>query len=722
MVPVRKGVSRQSPDGRSRKERKARRPGTTVPIVSGIAALFASIATAGPNLDGQTGLIHMPDATLDADGTFRFGGGYHRPYQPWWFNLTLLPALEFSGRYTTIRGLQGFQDDQGFGDYKDKAFDIKLRLHRQSGLLPDVAVGLLDFTGTRLFESKYIALTRHLDPFEVTLGYGQGRIDGLFGGIRFRPPDTPRLSLLAEYDANDYARDFRAALSGADNRDGGWTFGIDYRYGWLGGQVSVQHGDTGVLGYIAIPFMDKEFIPKIEEPPPYSESPPKVAIAQWQANTDYAARIGRVLARAGFRNVLLGFDGRRLKASLTNVRISEIGRAVGRAARILHRLGPRETEEIEITYTADDLPLITYRFRDPHKLERYLQGLLSKQQLMTSIDIEPADPAQFDPDDPAVTDLSLLADEADRGREQEDRDDGGAIRFHREDNHMNLFEIIPFNVAGFFNDPSGAYKYDLFAVARYRHRFHRGLFLDAAARLSLIENVSDVKQPSNSLLPHVRSDVAEYQRHQGLKLRRLTLTQLFKPTKQLFGRVSAGYYEDMFGGLGGQILYLPDHSRWAVDLSLDWVKQRDFDGRFGFRDYDTVTALGALHYRIPRYGVTATLRGGRFLAGDSGVRFEIKRRFRSGIEFGGWYTITDGNDITSPGSPDHPYNDKGVFLSIPLNIMLTKDTQATASFRLSPWTRDVGQMVESPYDLYRQVEQRLPFGAYGTDLMTDFGQ
>jgi membrane-associated phospholipid phosphatase len=96
---------------------------------------------------------------------------------------------------------------------------------------------------------------------------------------------------------------------------------------------------------------------------------------------------------------------------------------------------------------------------------------------------------------------------------------------------------------------------------------------------------------------------------------------------------------------------------------------------------------------------------GRFLAKDDGVRLEFKRRFLSGVEIGAWYSHTNGRDITNPGTPEKPYNDKGVFLSVPLNIMLPADSQNTASVALSPWTRDVGQMASSPGDLYDLMEQ-----------------
>jgi hypothetical protein len=139
-------------------------------------------------------------------------------------------------------------------------------------------------------------------------------------------------------------------------------------------------------------------------------------------------------------------------------------------------------------------------------------------------------------------------------------------------------------------------------------------------------------------------------------------------------------------------------------LTADALQQRGFKGWFDKRDYNTVTGFAALHYKLP-YDITATARAGRFLAKDNGVRLEFKRRFPSGVEIGAWYAKTSGKDITNPGTPANPYNDKGVFLSVPLNIMLPSDTQATASVALSPWTRDVGQMVASPGDLYDLVEQ-----------------
>lgn len=280
---------------------------------------------------------------------------------------------------------------------------------------------------------------------------------------------------------------------------------------------------------------------------------------------------------------------------------------------------------------------------------------------------------------------------------------GEMVQVASEDREANRFTVQP-KVSFFFNDPSGALHYELWAAINYDRRLGEGLYLNSDLKLTALENVSDVTQPSNSLLPHVRTDIADYKRGGRFKLNRLLINKYVMPSERVYARLSGGLYEEMYRGVGGQVLYLPKDSRWAADVNVDALEQRGVKGWFDKRDYRTVSGFASLHYKLP-YDVTATARAGRFLAKDNGVRMEFKRRFPSGVEIGAWYAKTNGHDITNPGTPSNPYNDRGVFLSVPLNIMLPMDTQTNAGIALSPWTRDVGQMVASPGDLYDMVEQ-----------------
>ena len=664
-----------------------------------------------PSLNGQSGYINMPSAWVEADGTISAGYSYDRPYGSVWATATVLPFLQMTGRYVAINGIPGFTNVKGeygsnYGRYKDKVVDAKLRLASESTWMPEVAIGATDLLGTELFKGQYLVATKTFGSaknIEASIGYGNKRPDGLFAGIRWVPLAAPRWAVVAEYDANNYSKDFRAAETAAGERRKGPVVGLEYRWGWLGAQVARERDHFSANAYVSIPFSEREFIPKLYEPAPFDpkKAPPRVSAAEWQLHGSHGAELVQALVKQDFKNVRVTFENGTLKLSLTNSRISNMGRAVGRAARTALAFVPQDTRVIQITYTKLEQPVATYEFIDLRRLTDYLTGLADRDSFLQTVIVRYARPDDQVSDDQGGL-LAAVKDEGADLQVQVGRD-GNTVQLASEDREANRLKVIP-KMSFFFNDPSGALRYELWAAANYDRRLAQGLYLNSDLKLDLFENVSGVTQPSNSLLPHVRTDIADYKRGHRFKLNRLMLNQYMMPAERVYARVSAGLYEEMYRGLGGQMLYLPKDSRWAADVAVDALQQRGVKGWFDKRDYNTVTGFASLHYKLP-YDVTATARVGRFLAKDNGVRMEFKRRFPSGVEIGAWYAKTTGKDITNPGSPTNPYNDKGVFLSVPLNIMLPVDTQATASVALSPWTRDVGQMVASPGDLYDMVEQ-----------------
>lgn len=504
-------------------------------------------------------------------------------------------------------------------------------------------------------------------------------------------------------------------MSGASERAGGVTYAVEYQWGWLGGQLSYQSGDVAANAYVSIPLMQREFIPKLDEPAPYAKTAERVSSEEWNADPQYAVALARALENQGFADVKLRLHDDVLEAALTHGRISLMGRAVGRAARTLMLLGPRDLHGIRIVYTQNELPLLVYEFIDLDVLDDYLRGRASGLQLEQAMRITFAS-GEYAAQLKDVADFTL-----DGGDVIAPARDDRYFAMSRREELLSNFALFPFNVRLFFNDPGEPVRYDTFALLAYSQRIGPGTYVDGAARATLFENVSDIRQPSTSLLPHVRSDIGDYRREgKRVRLNALLLNKYALLTERWYGRLSGGYYEEMYAGAGGQVLYFPRADEWAVDLAVDRLRQREPGESFGFRDYRVSTAIASVHYRLPRYGVTTTARVGRFLARDEGVRLEVKRRFRSGVEVGAWYTWTNEKDITNPGTPEDPYRDKGLFMSVPLNSMLTRDTQETASMAIADYTRDVGQMVVSPGDLYRRVERPLDFGASDRDPMADF--
>lgn len=670
----------------------------------------AQVFAATPSVQGQSGYISMPSAWTELDATLMTGYSYDSPYGSTWATATLLPFLQLTGRYVSITGLPPFATTDprygsGYGRYKDKVVDVKLRLREESAMLPAISVGATDLLGTELFKGQYIVASKTFGQarnLEASIGYGNKRPKGIFAGVRYGFLSAPHWAAVAEYDANDYTKDHLAQQSGAALRKNGPAVGLEYRWGWLGAQVAWHRDHYSANAYLSLPFSEREFIPKLFEPAPFkaSDAPPRVSAAAWQDNPAPGAALVAALVKQDFKNVRVELDGKRLKLNLTSSRISNMGRAVGRATRTALAFAPEGTSSIQVTYTRLEQPIATYEFLDLQKLTDYFTGLIDRDAFLQTVLVRYATPADRTGED----ERGMLAGIQGEGAlgVQVGRD-GNMVQVSSEDREANRFRVVP-KVSFFFNDPSGALRYELWAATNYDKRLAEGLYLNSDFKLTALENVSAVTQPSNSLLPHVRTDIAEYKRGGRFKLNRLLINQYQNPAERVYTRVSAGFYEEMYRGVGGQVLYLPKDSRWAVDLTADALQQRGVKGWLDKRDYQTVTALGALHYRLP-YDVTATVRAGRFLARDEGVRLEFKRRFPSGVEIGAWYTRTNGHDITTPGSPANPYNDKGVFLSVPLNIMLPFDSQTTAGIGLSPWTRDVGQMVASPGDLYDMVEQ-----------------
>jgi membrane-associated phospholipid phosphatase len=666
---------------------------------------------ATPSLQGQSGYINMPSAIVESDGTFSTGFSYDQPYGSFWVASTVLPFLQVTGRYVSVSGIPGFPPSEGdygknYGRYKDKVANVKLRIMQESDWLPAVAVGATDLLGTQLFRGRYAVVTKTFGTpknVEVSAGYGFQRPEGAFAGVRWAPLSVPGLALVAEYDSVDYAKDFRASETTAHEHSKGPVVGVEYRWGWLGAQVARHRDHFSGNVFVSIPFSEREFVPKVYEPAPFDpkKAPPRVTADEWQREGGHGAALVQALVKQDFKNVRVALDGNTLELSLTSSRISNLGRAVGRAARTALAFAPQDARAIRISYSKLEQPVATYQFMDLQRLSDYLTGLVDRDSFLQTVDIRYARPE----DELGEDGQSMLA--AVRGEDDGLRlqagADGNIVQVASEDREANRFKVVP-KISMFFNDPSGALRYELWAAGSYDRRLAQGLYLNSDVKLTLYETVSGVTQPSNSLLPHVRTDVAEYKRGGRFKLNRLMLNKYMMPAERVYARVSGGLYEEMYRGVGGQMLYLPKDTRWAADLTVDALQQRGVKGWFDKRDYNTVSGFAALHYKLP-YDITATARAGRFLAKDNGVRMEFTRRFPSGVEIGAWYAKTNGKDITNPGTPSSPYNDKGVFLSVPLNIMLPFDSQNTASVALSPWTRDVGQMVASPGDLYDMVEQ-----------------
>jgi hypothetical protein len=181
---------------------------------------------------------------------------------------------------------------------------------------------------------------------------------------------------------------------------------------------------------------------------------------------------------------------------------------------------------------------------------------------------------------------------------------------------------------------------------------------------------------------------------------RLETNYVWPISQSWTARVSAGIFEEMYGGVAGEVLYAKPYQPWAVGFNVNRVRKRDFDQRFGFQDYEITTGHLTGYFDLPIWNLEMTVSVGRYLAGDYGGTFQLARVFPSGVKVGAFATKTD---VSAEQFGEGSF-DKGLFLYLPLDLFSLRSSQRGAMLVFKPLTRDGGQKVRDGAALYGRFE------------------
>ena len=188
----------------------------------------------------------------------------------------------------------------------------------------------------------------------------------------------------------------------------------------------------------------------------------------------------------------------------------------------------------------------------------------------------------------------------------------------------------------------------------------------------------------------MRSDVVRYLNQGDSGLEKLIVEGRDTVGRSVHYRVFAGYFETMYAGAGGEVLYWPHKSRVAFGASVAYAKQRDFDRGLGLLNYQVVTGHVSAYWATPFYNYDVAIHAGRYLAKDLGATFEARRTFRNGWQVGVWATLTDVPfEDFGEGSFD-----KGFYFQVPLDGLFGSKTRGRFATRMRPIQRDGGQRLE----------------------------
>jgi hypothetical protein len=230
--------------------------------------------------------------------------------------------------------------------------------------------------------------------------------------------------------------------------------------------------------------------------------------------------------------------------------------------------------------------------------------------------------------------------------------------------------------------------------------FLPGLRLIGQAEANLFNNFN-VSRPSDSVLPHVRTDFVRYFSEGKNGISALYIEHNFRASPNLFAALRGGYLESMFAGVGGEVLYQPEGQRWALGGDIYHVQQREFNRLLGLQSYRQTTGHLTLYYASPFYNLDFAFRVGRYLAGDWGTTVQVSRRFASGVEVGIFATKTN---VTAAQFGEGSF-DKGIMIRLPLSRLMPIHTQQIFGMDLRPIQRDGGQALNGDAQLYYQLQR-----------------
>ncbi|MGR3616866.1 MAG: YjbH domain-containing protein [Paracoccaceae bacterium] len=650
---------------------------------------------------GTPGLIDMPTADVLPDGHFAATSSVFRDTVRNTFVFQMLPRVYGSFRYSYLRDLDGQN-----GSIYDRSFDIHFLLRKETARGPAIGLGLRDIGGTGIYGSEYVVLTKTFaDRWRVTGGMGWGRLAGrnsfsnplgaidgrfdtrpnldfgtggtlstsqwfrgpaaLFGGVEYKYSE--KLSFLAEYssdvyevegEANGFDADFPVNIGVNYKFENGVNLNGYYMYGsTVGFQVSYTHDPRSSVapgGY--------------DPAAPALKPAEQVALASWNlpeetSDSTGAADVLRVrLDQEGLRLIGYQAGGGRAAIEIENNRYPSAAQSVGRAARAMANVLHPSLDHFAITLSENGVPItkIELARSDLYELENDLEGAWRTLSRATISDDSSGIPSETVP---------------------------GAFP------HFS-YRFGPYARLSFF-DPDEPLRYELGAEFEASYIPVAGLTFSGKVRQPILNTLDDTVRESNSILPHVRSDWPLYAKESNFQVNTLTGEYLWRPGDDLFARVTAGYLEEMFGGVSAELLWSPNESRLALGGEINYARQRNFDMLFGFQDYDILTGHASLYYDMPG-DYFAQIDAGRYLAGDWGATFSLDREFNNGFKIGAFFTLTDVSfEDFGEGSFD-----KGIKLEIPLSLFNGKSTQTKLTQVIRPILRDGGARLAVANRLY----------------------
>ena len=225
-------------------------------------------------------------------------------------------------------------------------------------------------------------------------------------------------------------------------------------------------------------------------------------------------------------------------------RFRSLPRAIGRTVRMVSALSPESVSKIRVIPMNGDIELYAIEV-SKENFDKLDNGRISSVELFNTSKALAVDPYSYSRSDfkPIVKFPELF---------------------------FNMSPSLRHQIGG----PEAFYLGQLWWKINAKVKFKRGLTLHTVLGLNIYNNFNEFSNPSYSNIPHVRSDIQEYLSEGENNIARLKVDYLWSPRKDIFIRLDAGYLEEMFGGVGGEVYYRPFKSNFSTSLQLHKVMRK----------------------------------------------------------------------------------------------------------------------------------------------------
>ncbi|MDA9868475.1 YjbH domain-containing protein [Gammaproteobacteria bacterium] len=658
---------------------------------------------------GTLGLIQNPNARFLDEGSLGFSWSHNDPYLRGSLIAYPFNWLEVSYQYADInnRLYSNVEEFSGSQSLKDKSFDTKIRLIKESQSLPQIAVGFRDIAGTGLFSSEFIVASKNLSKsLDLTMGIGWGNLSGqltknplsvisdrfatrsstsglggefnvddyfsgpagYFFGIEYRVPKFKGMRIKFEYDGTNYKTENNLPILQASNLNFGIVFPQSKSLSY---KLNFTRGNTLNFG----------FSYKLN----LGNKNAQITSKEKQSRISNSDAIKIVTSRSDqnlFKGALKYLSDEKIFLQHANINDNELEVifaqtkyrnpviASGRALNILDQIAPNNITSFKVQEINGGIGL--YSIAVDRKIFIRDRKLFLPPKSDIDISVEPF----------------FLNNNNNNNKN---------YKFNPEAKYPVLFHTIGPDIRSQIGGPDGFFFGDVKLKSRSELLIQRGLSLVSVISYGLYDNMDDLKLASNSVLPHVRTDIVKYLKEsRELSIQRMQLNKFGQISPSIFYKFSAGILEYMFNGYGSEILFKPFDKNYAIGLEAWKVYQRNYDQMFGIRDYQTSTGHLSFYYHEPITDIIFKMKGGKFLAQDSGISFEFTREFYSGFRLSAFITRTDiSKEEFGEGSFD-----KGFSFYIPLEIFSNSYNSRNFGWGLKPITRDGGATLSHGHNLW----------------------